>query len=168
MRFQYEGFEPVPLDVELEFQAISFSVRGAERVSVLVSRGGELIPVWTGFETNVELSSPLVLVFRSTAEVVVASGRRPVQSSGGPVFTNVDRMPVESEHVLAVKRAMREFHLEQRETLRAIRSERYQAQREAARRQESEPAPVEPAESSGDVGEAAPDSAPSPDPGVVS
>lgn len=59
--------------------------------------------------------------------------------AAGEVFTNIDRMPHESGHMIEVKRALRMFELERRNALSEIRAER--AALETARRQAVGPEP---------------------------
>ena len=61
----------------------------------------------------------------------------------GPVFTNMDRMPIDGDATLEIKKAVRQLKIEQLQTLRALRAERHAFQRDQAAfaKRRMEPAP---------------------------
>lgn len=95
-------------------EALAAAGEGAHKIEVLRPFSFRVVS-----EGEIWLFSPVAQTFKPTGEV----------------FTNADRMVLESGNLLEVKRAMREWQLEQREMVRNMRAETrklVEAQKKAA------------------------------------
>ena len=122
------------------------------RLRVLCSQAAPLYVSAVGVEAlsgvgtshDLEISGPVTFCVDAapSVRVFVHMPRQHVHKDEGEVFTNPDRMPLESGTVLEIKRAVREFQLLQAAQLREMRQEAQQLRRERAK---SAPKPVAPA-----------------------
>lgn len=112
---------------------------------------GEILEVLAGFGVTFDLRSDIQgLSFRTAKDidVFVYDPKREVFAFDDTVevFTNVDKMPLESEHVNAVQAAMRQMQLQQAAFMREMKIERAALLRakQAASNPTVDPAPVDP------------------------
>lgn len=108
-----------------------------------------LAGVSTSFDLEISGQVTFCLDADPGTRVFVHIPRNAVQApvTGAEVFTNADRMPLESGTVLEVKRALRELQLAQREQLAEMRGEarKLRAERQAHLRALAAPKAAEPA-----------------------
>lgn len=133
-------------------------VRATRPVAVLVeNEGGEAL-AGTGLEVEQTFEGPVVVTVLATDEtpvrVFVFDRIRKAVPKRDEVFTNADRMPMESGTLLEVQKSLRAFKLEQRSMLGEMRAER-RALELARRSVQPEPDPEPEAGSENEASETA-------------
>lgn len=125
MKFDPYAWQEVPTNEEVQFSKGRLRLRLSARAALYVTAQGfqALVGIEEAFEVDlseevtfrVEAPKPL----RAFMFVPEPTAFEPV----GEVFTNIDRMPMESGNMAEVTRAMRLFELERRNALKEIRQE---------------------------------------------
>lgn len=144
-KFNTFDWKEVPYGESIEITSGRLHVRATEDVSVIVEdENGEAI-AGTGRDIQASFEGQKVVY----ATVIAPEGTRvfmferdvvPV-SRRDVVFTNVERMPMESGTLLEVKKELRSFQLQQQGYMRELRAERaaLRKEQEAAKKAAVEP-----------------------------
>jgi hypothetical protein len=131
MKFDIFKWQEVKIDAEYTRKSGLLHVMCSKACAVFVSAQGVEVLAGVGQDINIQIKEPFQYRIESEegARAFVESPPSQFHETVGEVFTNLDRKPEESGSVLAVRQAMRELQLQQRDMLASLRSERQAVER---------------------------------------
>jgi len=145
MKIDPTSWKEVPCNEENEATQGRLRLRVSRPAAFFVTVEG--VETLAAYGTEIDLETQGEMTFRVEADkqarAFMHAPYNPTHQPEGETFTNVDRQPMESGSVLAVKKAAREFALEQRRMMREIhqaRDELRQVKATAAAKPEKEAA----------------------------
>lgn len=132
MRFDPFNWSEVKPNVEIKVDNGRLQLLCSVPSQVYVTAQGYEVLAGVGQEVNLQISEEVTFRIESDApgRYFVYQPERIALEAEGEVFTNADRMIEESGTIAEIRRELRAFELERRETLREIRMERAQARQE--------------------------------------
>lgn len=141
-KFNTIDWKEIPHGETFEILGGKVHVRATRPVAVLVeNEGGEAL-AGTGLEIEQTFPGPVAVTVLATDDtdvrVFLFDRETRLPSKRDEVFTNADRMPMESGTLLEVQKSLRAFKLEQRSMLSEMRAERRALEQS---RKAAEPAP---------------------------
>lgn len=115
MKFNLFAWSEIPNGEAFEIESGVLHVMCSEVAKVWVSAHGYEVLAGVGHEVKISVAETLEVRIEAPkgAKSFVYGPRRETFEPRNGVFTNMDKRPVESETVLAVKRALREMQLQQ-------------------------------------------------------
>jgi len=137
----------VPHEQEIQARSGVVQLRGSGPFSVLLSTAGVTSVQFVASEATLRLpeeTSFKVIPSQKGVVVFVKDAPNRVVRMTGEKFTNIDRLPQESQAMQEVTKAVRMMRLEERAMVRRIRDERDLALREVAEAKARQEAVIEP------------------------
>lgn len=139
MKFDVFKFQEIDPSQSYESVTGKVHVLCSKPTAVYATVEGYQVLLGVGTEIRAEIASKLIeLAFEAPkgTRAFVYAPTKLTMVDDGEIYTNIDRKPQESGSVLEVRKALREFQLDQMGLRQSIRDERRALAEERARRQE--------------------------------
>lgn len=156
MKIQLDHWREISANSQFNVPTGRVRVRCTQDCNLFLSELGHEVLAGFGREIDVQTVSPAIGVVEAPkgARVFLYDPGRIFIEPTGEKFTNIDRQPMESGSVLAVRQAMRDMQLQQRGLMLEMREERRALEASRSRRPRAEPVQeTERNEEQTDVGE---------------